>query len=153
MFLGSYRHQVDSKGRVAVPAQFRRGLPAGSVLARGPEGRLVIRDPAEWAALGRELSMRAQSGEEERRFVRALWSSAREVELDAQGRLLIAEEHRRWAQITDAAVFVGVGTSVEVVGSDVWEAETADLDAAAFTALNDRVIARPEPPAGTSQPA
>ena len=142
MFLGSYRHSVDGKGRVAVPAQFRRGLPPGSVLTRGPEGRLVIRDPEGWAALGREISLSASSPADERRLFRAFWSSAREVDLDAQGRLLIPEEYRTWAGIDDSVVFVGLNDQVEIVSSSAWDAEQSDLSPEAFTALNDRVLAR-----------
>lgn len=142
MFLGHFRHQVDAKGRVAVPAQFRRGLPPGSVVSHGPEGRLVIRPPEEWAELERRYSLTAESGPEERAFLRALYASARPLELDAQGRMLLDAGHRRWARIEDRAVFVGLGACVEIVGEAVWDAETASLDQAAFTALNDRVMSR-----------
>jgi MraZ protein len=153
VFVGSYRHQVDSKGRVAVPAQFRRGLPPGSVVAYGPEGRLVIRDPEEWAALEREHRLTAETPQELRRFLRHLFASARPVELDAQGRVLLDAEHRRFAAIEDRAVFVGLGTCVEVVGEKVWDAEHGDLTPESFTALNDTVFARSGPPAGSSTPA
>lgn len=153
MFLGSYRHQLDGKGRVAVPAQFRRGLPSGSVVAFGPEGRLVIRPPAEWAALERQHRLTAETPAEQRRFLRALYSSARELELDSQGRMLIDAGHRSFARIGDRAVFVGLGDCVEVVGEEVWEAEHGSVDADAFTALNDRVMAAGTPPAAPAAPA
>jgi MraZ protein len=139
VFIGSYRHQVDGKGRVAVPASLRKGLPPGSVIAIGAEGRLVIRPPDEWSALEQRFRVTADTPAEERRYLRALYASAREVELDAQGRLLLIDEHRRWAQVGDRAVFVGMGNCVEVVGEDLWDAENADLDPNAFTALGDRV--------------
>jgi MraZ protein len=142
VFLGCYRHQVDGKGRVAVPAQFRRGLPSGSVVAYGPEGRLVIRPPEEWAALERQHRLTAETPADARRFLRVLYSSARQVELDAQGRLLIDAEHRGFARIADRAVFVGMGDCVEVVGEEVWQAEHGDVDADTFTALNDTVMTR-----------
>jgi MraZ protein len=139
VFIGSYRHQVDSKGRVAVPAQLRKGLPPGSVVAIGAEGRLVIRPPDEWSSMEQRFRLTADTPAEERRYLRALYASAREVELDAQGRLLLIDEHRRWAGVGDRAVFVGLGNVVEVVGEETWERENADLDPAAFTALGDRV--------------
>ncbi len=139
MFIGSYRHQVDAKGRVAVPAQLRKGLPPGSVVAIGAEGRLVIRPPDEWSAMEQRFRLTADTPAEERRYLRALYASAREVDLDAQGRLLLSEEHRRWAAIGERAVFVGLGNVVEVVGEETWDRENADLDPAAFTALGDRV--------------
>jgi MraZ protein len=154
VFLGAYRHHVDSKGRVAVPAQFRRGLPSGSVVAYGPEGRLVIRPPEEWAALERQHRLTAETPVDGRKFLRLFFSSAREVELDAQGRMLIDAAHRGFARIADRAVFVGMGDCVEVVGVEVWEAENGGVDADTFTALNDSVMTRPGPePAPTAAPA
>lgn len=143
MFIGSYRHQVDGKGRVAVPASLRKGLPPGSVVAIGAEGRLVIRPPDEWSAMEQRFKLTADTPAEERRYLRALYASAREVELDAQGRLLLIDEHRRWASIAERAVFVGLGNVVEVVGEDTWDRENAELDPAAFTALGDRVSHSP----------
>ena len=152
MFLGSYRHQVDGKGRVAVPAQFRRGLPSGSVVAYGPEGRLVMRPPEAWAALERQHRLTAETAADARRFLRVLYASARELELDAQGRMLIDAEHRGFAGIGDRAVFVGVGDCVEVVGEEVWDTEHGSVDARTFTELNDTVMTRAGA-AGTSEPA
>jgi MraZ protein len=148
MFIGSYRHGVDAKGRVAVPAQFRKGLPPGSVVSIGAEGRLVIRPPEEWAAVEQRFRLTSDTPAEERRYLRVLYASAREVELDAQGRLLLIDEHRRWAAIGERAVFVGLGNCVEIVGEDVWDRENADLDPTAFTALGDRVTRAPTTSAG-----
>lgn len=142
MLIGEFRHQVDGKGRVAVPAQFRRGLPSGSVVSIGPEGRLVIRPPDAWAALERNHQMNAETPEQARRYLRTLYSSARELETDAQGRMLLIEPHRRWASISDRAVFVGLGSVVEVVGEGVWDGEQSGIDPAAFTELNDSVMTR-----------
>ncbi|HET9050511.1 MAG TPA: division/cell wall cluster transcriptional repressor MraZ [Candidatus Dormibacteraeota bacterium] len=154
MFYGNFRHQVDGKGRVAVPAQFRRDLPPGSIVAFGTEGRLVIRPPEEWAALERQHSITAETPAEARRYLRFLYSSAREVELDAQGRVLLDPEHRRFAGIDGRAVFTGMGRWVEVVGEDVWNAEHGTVDPAVFTELNDRVMTRAGvQPAGAPPPA
>ena len=139
MFLGAFRHQVDGKGRVAVPAQFRRSLPEGSVIAVGTEGRLVIYPPEEWTALELRYRRTSTTPAEERRLIRVLFGSAREVELDGQGRLLLAPEHRDFAHIGDRAVFTGIGNMVEVVSEETWDAETTGLDAASFTELHDRV--------------
>ena len=52
-FCGTYRHHIDDKGRVAIPAQLRRWLPEGSVVAPGPDSRLMIWPPEEWAIIAR----------------------------------------------------------------------------------------------------
>jgi MraZ protein len=142
VFLGTFRHQVDGKGRVAVPAQFRRGLPDGSVIAIGPDERLMMYPADEWTALEQHYRRTSETKVEERRLIRQLFGLAREIELDAQGRLLLAPEHRDFAKIRDRAVFIGIGNMVEVVGEDVWDGETAALDAASFTELHDTVNQR-----------
>jgi MraZ protein len=134
--VGSYRHGVDAKGRVALPARLRGSLPEGSIVARWTENRLVIWPPAEWEELGRRLRS-TLAGAELRRWERFLYASARTVELDAQGRMLLDAEHRRWAQITDRCVFVGLGNRVEIVGEELWDADEASMDPDHFSHLYD----------------
>lgn len=145
MFYGSFRHAVDSKGRVALPAQFRRDL-AGAVLAPGAENRLVIRPAQDWQDYEQRFRLTAETSADERMYMRHLYAGAREVEVDAQGRILLTPEHRSFARIEDHAVFVGVSNVVEIVGEAVWEAERGGLDAQTFTELGDRV-GRPGPAA------
>lgn len=150
MFFGSFRHAVDSKGRVALPAQFRRDL-AGAVLAPGAENRLVIRPAQEWQDYEQRFRLTAESSAEQRLFMRHLYAAAREVEVDAQGRILLTPEHRSFAQIEDRAVFVGVSNVVEIVGEAVWDGESGGLDAQTFTELGDRV-GRPGPAGADDRP-
>lgn len=145
MFVGSYRHRLDPKGRVSVPAQFRRELAEGGVVAVGTEARLVIWPPEEWRALEARYRRTSDTPAEERRLIRQLFGSARQLDLDAQGRMLLAPEHRDFARIRDAAVFTGVGNVVEVVGEEVWDADAGRLDPDAFTELHDRVNRRTAP--------
>jgi MraZ protein len=138
VFYGSFRHAVDAKGRVALPAQFRRDL-AGAVVAPGFENRLVIRPAAEWLEYEQRFRLTADSSADQRLFMRHLYAGAREVEVDAQGRILLTPEHRAFAGIEDRAVFVGVSNLVEIVGEAIWDAELGGLDAKTFTELGDRV--------------
>ena len=142
MFVGSYRHRLDAKGRVSMPAQFRRDLPDGSVVAIGQDGRLMVWPPDEWRSLEQRYRRTSETSAEERRLIRQLFGSARLFELDAQGRMLLAPEHRNFAQVRETAVFTGVGNAVEIVGEERWDADTGQLDAAAFTQLHDLVNQR-----------
>ena len=138
MFYGTFRHAVDAKGRVALPAQYRRDL-AGAVLAPGAENRLVIRPAQEWATYENHFRHTAASNAEERAFMRHLYAQASEVDVDAQGRILLKPEHRAFARITDRAVFVGVSNVVEIVGEALWDAEASTLTPETFTELGDRI--------------
>jgi MraZ protein len=148
--VGSYRHGVDAKGRVAIPARLRGSLPEGSVLARGMERRLVIWPPDEWDEMGRRMRTDLK-GSALRAWERSHFATARTVELDAQGRLLIDAENRRYAEIGDRCVFVGLGNRVELVGEAIWDAEQATMTPERFTELYDLATgAEPAAPTPTA---
>lgn len=148
---GAYRHAVDAKGRVAVPALLRRGLPEGSVVAPGPERRLVIWPPAEWRRELDSFRRTGESSEHQRRFERQLSALSLPFEVDAQGRMLITAAQRSWAGIAGSAVFVGLSRRVEVVAEQLWDAERLELDADEFTRLYDLVHRAEQPAPGAPQ--
>src|SRR2546421_13097616 len=96
MFLGTYRHAVDSKGRVAVPARFREQLPTGTAISKGAEGCLQLYPPQEWA---REQGLRLgpPTPAEERRPARRMFAPARGGECHAQGRKALSPDRRPYA--------------------------------------------------------
>ena len=51
MFLGRFSHNLDTKGRVAVPARFREALAEGVVLTRGIDHCLALYPMAAWRPL------------------------------------------------------------------------------------------------------
>jgi MraZ protein len=120
----------------------RRGLPEGSVVAPGPDGRLMIWPPREWDAQQERFRRTAETPAQERRFLRNLLGSSYPFEVDAQGRLLLTAWQRNWAQIGDTAVFVGLGKGVEIAGQETWLAQQGELDPEEFTQLNDLVNQR-----------
>jgi MraZ protein len=140
-FCGTYRHRIDEKGRVAIPAQLRRFLPEGSVVAPGPEHRLMIWPPDEWAIQKDLFRRTAETPAQERRFLRRLTGNSYPFELDAQGRLLLSAHHRAFAQIIDMVVFVGLDTGVEITADELWQ-EQEELDPDEFTQVWDLVHQR-----------
>ena len=151
-FFGTYHHRIDPKGRAAVPAQLRGWIPDGTVVAPGPDSRLMIWPPDEWKSQEERYRRTAETPAQARRFVRQLFGNTYPLELDAQGRLLLNPWQRTWAELDDSVVFVGLGEVVEIVSERNWTEQEGELEHDAFTRLNDLVIqrgaARPsEPPA------
>ena len=134
-----------------MPALLRRGLPEGSVVARGPDHRLVVWPPQEWQKEQDRYRRTAESPSQQRRFLRQLSGHAFPFEVDAQGRLLLTAAQRTWAGIDDMAVFTGMGTGVEIVGEQLWNADQLDLDQDEFTQLHDLVHRSGESSAGAPQ--
>jgi len=140
MFWGTHRVRVDEKGRLAVPAPFRRQLPEGSFISIGQDGVLTIYPPEQWESLASRLQ-EPLLGPEERAMARALFSKAVACEFDSQGRVGLSPEQRRLADIEprSTAVVIGSGAKVEIWAEDRWESYSGDVDGR-FDELVDRVI-------------
>jgi MraZ protein len=120
----------------------RRYLPEGSMVGLAADTRLMIWPPHEWA-LHTEFFLRTTETEaQRRRFMRILHAKASNLEVDAQGRLLLTAAQREFARIADQVVFVGVGTGVEVIAGEIWEAEEEPLGPEEFTQVWDVVHQR-----------
>jgi MraZ protein len=89
-YLGSFVHQVDAKGRVALPASFRRGSESESfILIQVHEDALSLFPHSSWRPVEEELRELIRKQPEARASVLALTASALEVSTDKQGRVLI----------------------------------------------------------------
>jgi MraZ protein len=141
MFSGTYRQKVDDKGRLAIPAQFRRNLPAGSHISIGQDNILTIYPPDLWAALSEKLQSPLLSPDE-RAMSRALFSMAVPCELDTQGRVSLLPDQRRLAGIEarSSAAVIGNGARVEIWAAERWDSYSADA-LSRFTEVTDQVIA------------
>ena len=51
MFMGEYRHNIDAKGRMIIPARFRDELGNRFVVTRGLDGCLRTYTMAQWDAV------------------------------------------------------------------------------------------------------
>src|SRR5256886_17208552 len=111
MFLGTYRHSVDAKGRVAIPARFREQLPSGTVISKGAEGCLQVYPPQEWAQ-EQGLRLGSTTPAEERRLSRMVFGAARGGEVDSQGRIVLSADQRQYAGLTRLVWLVAVNNIV-----------------------------------------
>jgi transcriptional regulator MraZ len=140
VFTGAYRVRVDDKGRLAIPAAFRKQLPEGSYVSVGLDQVLAIYPPDLWAALAQEL-LSPLPGPDQRALSRTLYSLSETFEPDAQGRIILRPEQRRLTGIDSpsAAVVIGSGSRVEIWPEDRWDSYNADAQGR-FTEFADRVI-------------
>ena len=140
MFVGTHRVRVDEKGRLAIPAQFRKQLTEGSYISIGPDNVLTIYPPEQWQALSDRLTSPLPSADT-RALSRALFSMAAACEFDGQGRVMLSQEQRRQAGIEprSTVAVVGGGARVEIWSEPSWEPYSEDARGR-FTELADRVV-------------
>ena len=124
MFTGEYRHSVDAKGRVAIPARFRLQLEEGAVVVRWVDGCAAIFPRPAFEALAAKVSVLPLADEKARGFSRFLSSSAFEVERDSQGRVVLPATIRDWAGLGSEAVIVGAGDRVDIWSPEVWASKS-----------------------------
>lgn len=128
MFLGRFAHSLDAKGRLAIPARFRDDLTDGLVLTRGIDRCLALYPMATWLPLAERVSALPITDPDARNFRRMVFAEAVNLELDAQGRILVPPELRRYAELDREAFVVGVNTSIEIWNPARWESVSTLMD-------------------------
>lgn len=121
MFLGEYVHSVDAKGRIAVPAKYREDLADGLVVTRGFDQNLLVYPMSTWQSVAERVNALPLGDPNARSLRRLLFSSATDMELDKQGRILLPAYLRSYAGIEGEAVIAGMNTFFEIWSSERWQ--------------------------------
>lgn len=121
VFKGTYRHRIDGKGRLPVPAAFRRALPDGQLVVTLLDQCLAAFPPGEWERLEAQLRALPAFSRPVKALTRLLASRAADCELDVQGRILLPQALRAAAALQKDVVVVGVLTRIEVWAPGAWE--------------------------------
>ncbi|MBI4094854.1 MAG: division/cell wall cluster transcriptional repressor MraZ [Candidatus Liptonbacteria bacterium] len=121
MLLGEYQHNLDSKGRVAIPAKFREKLTAGAIITRGLDNSLFVFANKEWEALAGKLVALPLAQANSRAFARLMLAGAMDVELDHQGRILVPDYLRKYAGLKKQVVVAGLYNRIEIWDHATWE--------------------------------
>lgn len=136
-FLGSYLHQFDAKGRVALPAPFRRGHEAGPfVLIHAHPEALSLYPEESWAEVQQNLREMAKRKPELRPLVLSLTANAHEVTPDKQGRILVPDRLRAAVGVDAEALIVGAIDRIEL-----WEPKRFEERTAATSEDFDKFVA------------
>lgn len=126
-FLGSYRHQLDEKGRLALPAVFRRNAgEVGFVLLHCYDTALFLYPASAWAEVEERLTDLLRRQPDSRSSVLSLTAKAMEVEPDKQGRILIPERLQKAARLDGEALIVGALDKIEIWNPELFEEATAE---------------------------
>ncbi len=130
MFIGEFRHTIDSKGRIAIPAKFRHKLAGGAIITRGLDHCLFVFTGKDWEALAQKLISLPLAQANSRAFVRLMLSGASDVELDTQGRILVPDYLRKYAGLDKVAKVTGVYNRIEIWDEKAWQEYKAKTESA-----------------------
>jgi MraZ protein len=124
-FRGKYDYTVDDKGRVNIPAKFRKALnPEAAetfVVCRAPENCLRAFPQDRWEKYEQEITSRPETPETVR-FQRLLYDTVTDSTLDAQGRITLSASQMKIASIAKNVTLIGMNGYVEIWDTDTYNA-------------------------------
>lgn len=120
MFIGEYTHNLDDKGRLALPIKFRNELKDGAVVTRGLDNCLFLYTKKEWQKLAEKLATLPFSQANSRAFSRLMLAGAMDVEIDKQGRFILPEYLRKFAGLKKTTVIAGLYSRLEIWDEAIW---------------------------------
>ncbi len=123
MFIGEYRHSLDSKSRLSVPVKLREELGEEFVMCRGFDKCVMIFPLDAWTEFAQKLE--AFSVMEGRNFTRYFFSGAMRVTMDTQGRALVPQVYRDFAGLDKDVVLIGNNKRLELWDEETWNNELA----------------------------
>lgn len=127
-FMGEHEHNLDERGRIAIPAKFRSKLGEAVVITRGFDRCLLVYPIEVWQAISDKMATVSVANDDGRESLRFLFSRASDVEIDKQGRILIPASLRDYANIRDTVILIGMNTRFEIWDKATWEEVRARLD-------------------------
>ena len=124
--IGQHRHSIDAKGRLFIPAQFRKELGETFYVTIGIDGCLSVYSQEKWSALLEKVEALPSA---KSRKMRALFANAARCEPDSQGRILLPAKLRQYAALEKEVVITGAPKCVELWNPERWAPiEDAGLD-------------------------
>lgn len=128
LLLGTYTPKIDAKGRLALPAKLRAQLGDGLIMARGQERCVYLLPQSEFRRIAMQIQRTSMGDKAARDYLRVFLSGAVDQDPDKQGRILIPQMLRDYADLDGDVVVIGVGTRAEIWNAAAWERYLADQE-------------------------
>ena len=120
MFIGEYNHNLDEKGRLAIPAKFRALLKKGAVVTKGLDNCLFLYSPEQFKKIALKFSALPISQARARAFSRHMLAGAMDLNFDNQGRITLPEYLRKFAGLKKKIVIAGLYNRLEIWEETAW---------------------------------
>ena len=130
-FRGASNLSLDAKGRIVLPARYRERLVEICqsqliVTIDTQQPCLLIYPLPEWELIEEKIEALPSFNPATRRIQRLLIGHATEVEVDTNGRMLLANPLREYAQLGKKVVLIGQGKKFELWDEARWNERMGD---------------------------
>ena len=117
-FTGEYNYSIDQKGRLNVPAKFRKALDPKNdntfVITRGFDPSLIVYPLIEWKKVEQQLLLLSSIRNKDRSFVRSIVRYATIAKYDSQGRIQIPDLLLDYGKIKKEVSIIGMINKIEL---------------------------------------
>jgi len=127
VFVGTFEHSLDDKGRVVLPATFRGHLADRGFVSQF-DNCLGVWTEEGFAQVAERLTEKIREGLAPQNAMRAFSANAAEVKPDSQGRILLPQRLREFAGLDRDVVVIGAIDRVEIWDSSRWGEVSAQAD-------------------------
>ena len=126
-FTGEYNYNIDQKGRLNIPAKFRKALDPKNdntfVITRGFDPSLIVYPLVEWKKVEQQLLLLSSIKNKDRNFVRSIVRYATISKYDSQGRIQIPDMLLEYGHIQKEVSIIGMINKIEL-----WDKSQLDLN-------------------------
>jgi len=120
MFIGEYNHNLDDKGRLAIPVKYRTILKKGAVVTKGLDNCLFLYSKEQFDKIAQKFAALPLSQAKARAFTRHMLAGAMEVEFDNQGRVTLPEYLRKFSGLKKSIIVAGLYNHLEIWDEAAW---------------------------------
>lgn len=120
MLIGTFEQSLGEKNRLAIPKKLREKLNGEILICKGFEQNLMILDTNRWNRLLESVSNLHMLNNQRIDLEKFLGSSAFEISYDEQGRFVLPETLKSFAEINDTTIFVGSVNWIEIWSKVQW---------------------------------
>lgn len=136
MLIGECRHSVDAKGRLIFPARFLEEMGERLILCRGLEKNIMVHSPSAWEAFCTKID--ALPFTEARKLRQYFIAKAADCQVDSQGRLVVPQFMRDYADLGKDVFVVGMSDIVEIWNAEEWLAKESEQKGEDIAAIMER---------------
>ena len=119
MLFGEYEHQVDAKNRIRIPSRFKNSIGQNYVFVKGPNKCISIFPESVFNERYGKFSNVSIFDAEGQKALMEVYSSVYTAQEDGQGRVVIPEKLRNYAEIDKDVVSIGMGDHVDLFSLDI----------------------------------
>lgn len=143
MFYGEFKHNIDKKGRLIMPSRLREVSKDNGIerffLTRGLDKCIFMFSEGEWRTQEQKFKSMPFTKKETRSFNRMFFAGAVDVLPDKQGRFIIPEYLKEYADIKRETVVIGVSNRIEIWNKRNWE-EFYENSSGSFEQIAENIL-------------